>query len=280
MCDNGTDTLSLYTSADMVLTRDWTTQQPKRKSVLQSNALKILLIDDDIPLAESLQMYFEQFGHELLHADRPSKGIKALETQLPDAVLLDIMMPEQDGLSLCRDIRSHNTTFSNVPIIMLTARGDVTDRIVGLEVGADDYLPKPFEPRELLARISSVLRRYHVKDTIGTIRRSTAPQTGVQINADTRQVWLDGSPLELSTMELELLIIFADSPGKKWSRDELTSRLRGTNAELYSRAVDTLVSRLRQRLGDTSKQSRFIQTIWGYGYCFLAQSTELDDADH
>lgn len=232
--------------------------------------MKILLIDDDEALGEALDMYLSGFEHDLYCAITPSQGIKMISELKPNLVLLDIMLPQQDGLSVCKEIRNSSESYWDIPIIMLTARGDVSDRVVGLEVGADDYLPKPFEPRELLARMSSVMRRHRrhsLKSQVKPFEKENA--FGLVHLSEIRKFALDGIVLELSTMEYELLALFTASPGKKWSRDELTSRLRGTDSELYSRALDTLVSRLRQRLGDVSKSPRFIQTVWGFGYCFL-----------
>ncbi len=226
----------------------------------------ILLIDDDDALAEALEMYLTPNNHELRHALVPSRAFTMLAQQVPDLILLDVMLPEQDGFSVCREIRAGETPYTQVPIIMLTARGDITDKVVGLELGADDYLPKPFEPRELLARINSLLRR---SKPVKAATNTGHTEPGLFIEKDKRRVWLDGDLLELSTLEYELLVLLLSEPGKNWSRDEIMSRLKGTDAMLYSRAVDTLVSRLRQRLGDTSKQPRFIKTVWGRGYTFL-----------
>ena len=150
---------------------------------------------------------------------------------------------------------------------MLTAHAEVNDRIAGLELGADDYLPKPFEPRELLARIQNILRRSLDDYDSREIRQIE----GLDVDASRREVKLDGEVLDLTTMEYELLILFMQFPNKTFSRDELMNRLRGINAELFSRAVDTLVSRLRHKLNDTSKTPRFIKTVWGRGYTFVGQ---------
>jgi DNA-binding response OmpR family regulator len=151
---------------------------------------------------------------------------------------------------------------------MLTAHGEVTDRIVGLELGADDYLPKPFEPRELVARITNILRRASDDNRIS----SDLPLIeGLGVDTARRTVHLDGTLIELTTMEYELLVLFIKSPNKTFTRDELMNRLRGIDAELFSRAVDTLVSRLRHKLDDTSKTPRFIKTVWGRGYTFVGK---------
>jgi len=224
---------------------------------------KILLIDDDAKLAGLLGNYFERFDLELVSALRPSVGLEMLQTEKPDLIILDVMLPEQDGFEVCRTIRKT----SAVPIIMLTARGEVTDRIVGLEIGADDYLPKPFEPRELVVRIQNVLRRAvpAVADS-GELKFK-----GLTLNSERRTIELDGNPLELTTMEFELLALFARNPGKALTRDEILNGLRGIDAQIFSRSVDILVSRLRQKLNDTAKQPRFIKTVWGRGYTFVGE---------
>lgn len=229
---------------------------------------KILLIDDDEKLAGLLGSYFERFDLELVSALRPSAGLELLQTERPDLVILDVMLPEQDGFEVCRTIRKT----SAVPIIMLTARGEVTDRIVGLEIGADDYLPKPFEPRELVVRIQNVLRRaVPVEADSNELRFKD-----LTLNTERRTIELDGDPLELTTMEFELLALFARNPGKALSRDEILNGLRGIDAQIFSRSVDILVSRLRQKLNDTAKQPRFIKTVWGKGYTFVGEEAAGD----
>ncbi len=229
---------------------------------------KILLIDDDEKLAGLLGSYFERFDLELVSALRPSVGLAMLKTEKPDLVILDVMLPEQDGFEVCRTIRKA----SAVPIIMLTARGEVTDRIVGLEIGADDYLPKPFEPRELVVRIQNVLRRAVATETDSEELKFK----GMILNTERRTLELDGQPLELTTMEFELLALFARNPGKALSRDEILNGLRGIDAQIFSRSVDILVSRLRQKLNDTAKQPRFIKTVWGRGYTFVGEEAEAE----
>jgi DNA-binding response OmpR family regulator len=224
---------------------------------------KILLIDDDEKLGGLLSTYFERFDLELTSATRPSAGLKMLKSEQPDLVILDVMLPEQDGFEVCRTIRKT----SAVPIIMLTARGEVTDRIVGLEIGADDYLPKPFEPRELVARIQNVLRRSEAQQPDA----DEFYYRDLTVNIERRTVELEDEPLELTTMEFELLALFARNPGRTFSRDEILNALRGIDAQLFSRSVDILVSRLRQKLNDTAKQPRFIKTVWGTGYTFVGE---------
>lgn len=224
---------------------------------------KILLIDDDEKLGDLLGAFFERFDLTLISAIDPVKGLELLAKEDPDLVILDVMLPGQDGFEVCRTIRKSNA----VPIIMLTARGEVTDRIVGLEIGADDYMPKPFEPRELVARIQGVLRR------ASNTRAPTKilQYEGLEVDLERRTAKLDDEQLELTTMEYQLLKLFAENPGKTYTRDEILNELRGIDAQLFSRSVDILVSRLRQKLGDTSKQARFIKTVWGTGYAFIGQ---------
>lgn len=228
---------------------------------------RILLIDDDEKLGELLKAYFQRFDLQLDAATTPSEGLARLQRDKPDLVILDVMLPEQDGFEVCRAIRRT----SAVPVVMLTARGDVTDRIVGLEIGADDYLPKPFEPRELVARIQNVLRRSRARS--GDDRELKFGS--LQINTERRTVELDDMPLDLTTMEYQLLVLFASNPGRTFSRDEILNELRGIDAQLFSRSVDILVSRLRQKLGDTSRQPRFIKTVWGTGYAFVGQESDV-----
>lgn len=228
----------------------------------------ILLIDDDVKIGQLLAKYFQQFDLNLRVALKPSEGFALIDENKPDLLILDVMLPEMDGFEVCRQIRQQPDRFGQLPIIMLTARGDVTDRIVGFEIGADDYLPKPFEPRELIVRVQSVLRRS--KEDAPTNAATKLSTDGLSLNLEKQTVLLDGNALELTTMEYELIKVFMQAPGKTLSRDELMGALRGIDAELFSRAVDTLVSRLRHKLEDTSKSPRFIKTIWGRGYAFIA----------
>jgi two-component system, OmpR family, response regulator len=216
---------------------------------------RILLIDDDELLAAPLASYFARFDVELDSATRPSAGLAKLRAQAYDAAILDVMLPEMDGFELCRTIRRD----SDIPIIMLTARGEVMDRVVGLEIGADDYVPKPFEPRELLARLQTILRRGRTPDASHRLVFE-----GLAIDLDRREVLRNGEPLELTGTEFELLALLAREPHKVFSRDEILNRLRGHEAELYTRAVDILVSRLRKKLEPLD----CIRTLRNAGYTF------------
>jgi two-component system, OmpR family, response regulator len=207
---------------------------------------RILLIDDDAQLGPPLATYFQRFELSLTHALRPSDGLQRLRAGQFDAAILDVMLPEMDGFELCRTIRKD----SDIPIVMLTARGDVMDRVVGLEIGADDYLPKPFEPRELVARLQTVLRR-RVQPAVhgnGTIATDELRFEGLTLDPARRSVTRQGEPLELTSTEFDLLHLLAREAGKVLSRDDILNHLRGHEAELYTRAVDIVVSRLRKKL--------------------------------
>ena len=214
------------------------------------------MIDDDALLAAPLAVYFRRFDYQLDSATRPSEGLARLRTHDYDAAILDVMLPEMDGFELCREIRRE----SDIPIVMLTARGDVMDRIVGLEIGADDYIPKPFEPRELLTRIQTILRR--ARAPVATPQRLVFD--GLEIDLERRLVLRHGAPVELTGTEFELLALLARSPRKVFNRDEILNRLRGQEAELYTRAVDILISRLRKKLEPLD----CIKTLRNAGYAF------------
>ncbi|WP_455220984.1 response regulator transcription factor [Kaarinaea lacus] len=220
----------------------------------------ILLIDDDERLSELLHQYFERHNLALSSAIRPSDGLKKLAMDQFDLVILDIMLPEMDGFEVCRTIRKQ----SDVPILMLTARGDVMDRVVGLELGADDYLPKPFEPRELVARIQNILKR--AKST--SVQQNILTYGELKIDTTRRQVFIADKSIDLSTMEYQLLELFAKTPGKIFTRDEILNQLKGIETDILSRSVDILVSRLRQKL----KPQELIKTVRGSGYVFVGKT--------
>ena len=228
---------------------------------------KILILDDDEKLGQLLTQYLERNGIECHVALDPPQGFEILKRLKPDLLILDVMLPVKDGFEVCKEIRAKSSIYGDLPILMLTAHTEVSDRIAGLELGADDYLPKPFDARELLARVRSILRRSADDAELREIRRIE----GLDVDAPRREVKLDGEVIDLTTMEYELLILFMQYPNKTFTRDELMNRLRGINAELFSRAVDTLVSRLRHKLEDTSKTPRYIKTIWGRGYTFVGK---------
>jgi OmpR family response regulator RpaB len=204
---------------------------------------RILLIDDDEHLAAPLATYFARFDMTLDSALRPSAGLARLRAGGYDAVILDVMLPEMDGFALCREIRKE----SDIPVVMLTARGEVMDRVVGLELGADDYLPKPFEPRELVARVQTILRRQRAQPAAAPVAQRRVFD-GLDIDLAKRAVRRHGEEVDLTGTEFDLLAMLASEPGKVFSRDDILNRLRGHEAELYTRAVDIVVSRLRKKL--------------------------------
>ena len=218
---------------------------------------RILLIDDDEQLGPPLAAYFQRFELVLEQAVRPSAGLARLREGGFDAAILDVMLPEMDGFELCRTIRRD----SDLPIVMLTARGDVMDRVVGLELGADDYLPKPFEPRELVARVQTVLRR-RAPAAAQAADTAVLRFEGLEIDPARRSVARQGTPVELTGTEFELLHLLAREPGRVFSRDDILNQLRGHEAELYTRAVDIVVSRLRRKLEPLDA----IKTLRNAGY--------------
>ncbi len=217
--------------------------------------LPVLMIDDDEGLAAPLKDYFARYGLDLTHAAEPLSGIDRLKKEQFVFLVLDIMLPGIDGFEVCRRVRE----FSDIPIIMLTARGEVTDRIVGLELGADDYLPKPFDPRELVARIQRILKR-----TAGA--SATNADNGLHVDERSQRASLNGQELELTTREFSLLVLLSRSPDKVWTRDQIMNALRGTDADIYSRVIDISISRLRKKLQPLDP----ITTVWGKGYRWTA----------
>ncbi len=223
--------------------------------------MNILLIDDDERLASLLTQYFSRYELQLTAALRPSEGLALLETGGYSLVILDVMLPEMDGFEVCKVIRRTN----QIPIIMLTARGDVMDRVVGLELGADDYLPKPFEPRELVARIQSILKRASPQ----IVQPTKLSFGALQIDTGMKRVVRGDTEIHLGTMEYQLLEFLAQNAGVTKSRDDILNHLKGTETELFSRSVDIAVSRLRQKL----KPLEIIKTVRGSGYLFVGKAT-------
>ena len=229
-------------------------------SAAKPETYRILIIDDDVNLNALLTEYLQGFGHNLVSETTAEAGRKRLRRELPDLLILDVMLPDTDGLTLCREFRAEY----DLPIIMLTARGEVADRVMGLELGADDYVPKPFEPRELVARIQSVMRRARDRG-----QGEVLVCDGLRLETETRRVDLDGNDVELTTMEFELLKCLMESRGRVMSRDRLMERLRGIDADVYDRSIDMLISRLREKLDDEPRKPRFIRTVRMGGYQFV-----------
>jgi DNA-binding response OmpR family regulator len=220
-------------------------------------ALRVLCIDDDARLFELLASYLGPSGVHLVHAADGRKGLAALEAGVFDAVLLDVMMPGIDGLEVCRRIRER----SQVPIIMLTAKGDETDRVVGLELGADDYVAKPFSPRELLARLRAVLRRSTAAS--GEPALVAGP---VQVDVAARAARVGGRAVELTGLEFDILVALARRPGRVVGREVLLEEAGRTEVTVSDRTVDVHVSHLRRKLGDDPRSPKLIKTVRGVGY--------------
>src|SRR5271170_7529209 len=222
-------------------------------------AFRVLLIDDDTRLFDLLASYLRQNGMEVVGAHDAARGLALLDADAFDAVLLDVMMPGMNGLEACKRIRKK----SNVPLIMLTAKGDETDRVVGLEMGADDYVAKPFSPRELLARLRAVLRRAK-PDVAG--ERLSAGDIGVDVPG--RVVTLAGKPVDLTGIEFDVLVALVRRAGRVVARDALLSEAGRGDVVVGERTVDVHVSHLRQKLGDDPRSPRIIKTVRGVGYVF------------
>ena len=228
---------------------------------------RLLLIDDDEALAGPLTQYLARFDLQLEAVTRPSAALERLAAERFDALILDGMLPEMDGFEFCKQLRASSEAWRDMPVLMLTARGDLTDRVVGLELGADDYLPKPFEPRELAARLQTILRRTRFAPAAAPSAVQAATRLcfeGLEIDTTRREVKCANGLVELTGTEYELLLLLAREPGKVFSRDDILNRLRGQEAELFTRAVDILVSRLRRKLEPLAA----LKTLRNAGYCF------------
>jgi DNA-binding response OmpR family regulator len=219
--------------------------------------LRALVIDDDVRLFELLQSYLEQNGVGVTHAKNGRDGLTVLESGSFDVVLLDVMMPAPDGLEVLRRLRG----FSAVPVIMLTARGDEADRVVGLELGADDYVAKPFSPRELLARVRAVLRRTQPDPNMERLSAG-----GVVIEVSSRSAEIDGRPLDLTGLEFDILLALVRRAGRVIPRSRLLTEAGRNDVIVGERTVDVHISRLRKKIGDDPKNPQRIRTVRGVGY--------------
>jgi two-component system OmpR family response regulator len=237
---------------------------------MQAPTTRILIVDDDVEIRNLLGGYLSRFGMEAVGVHDGAEMKKALAESPFDLVVLDLMLPGEDGLSLCRWLRGE----SDIPVIMLTARGDPMDRVVGLELGADDYVAKPFEPRELVARIQTILRRArHERETESPEASDIAVEfEGWRLHRVLRQLTSpEGMVVPLSNAEFRLLSVFIERPNRILTRDQLLDYARGRAMEVFDRSIDLLVSRLRQKLQDDPKNPKLIKTIRGEGYVFSAQ---------
>lgn len=221
---------------------------------------KILVVDDEAKIVRLVRAYLEQAGYQVVVAEDGNMALAQWRREKPDLVILDLMLPGMDGLDVARTIRKE----SNTPIIMLTARIEDTDRIIGLELGADDYVTKPFNPRELVARVRAVLRR-----TAGTPPLPEILRAGdIVVDISGHQVTLAGQPVELTPTEFDLLVVLIQNPGRAFTRLELLERVQGYAYEGYERTIDAHIKNLRAKLGDDPRHPRYIQTVYGVGYKF------------
>jgi DNA-binding response OmpR family regulator len=220
---------------------------------------RILLIEDDHRLAEMVRDYLDGAGFRITRAANGSAGHALHTRETFDAIVLDLMLPDMDGLDVCRQVRARSAT----PILMLTARGDAMDRVVGLEMGADDYLPKPFEPRELLARLKAILRRGKAGPTSDVLRFGR-----LEIDRSAREVRLDGEARPLTSYQFGLLLTLAEHAGRVMSRDALMDIIKAAPLEAFDRSIDVHVSRIRAAIEDDAKKPRRVITVRGVGYVF------------
>lgn len=229
---------------------------------------KILVVDDDLRLRDLLNRYLTEQGFAVKAVESGAAMDKALMREMFDLIVLDLMLPDEDGLSICRRLRGAKEA---IPIIILTAKGDEVDRIVGLEMGADDYLPKPFNPRELVARINAVLRRRAAPPPPGAPagEEEIIEFGSVSVNLATRTLNRSGKATPLTTAEFAVLKALVQHPRQPLSRDRLMELARGREYEVFDRSIDVQVSRLRKLVEDDHAKSRYIQTVWGFGYVFV-----------
>lgn len=239
--------------------------EPRQRSYNRGMTIPVLLVDDDARLADLLKTYLEGHGFTLTAAPNVQEGLRRLRAQGFDIILLDIMLPDGDGLDVCRKIRSS----SSVPIIMLTARGADEDKIIGLELGADDYLAKPFNPRELVARIKAVLRR---KGAGGAFSSEQQPieYGDFYLNPLNQKVAVRGKEIDLTSAEFRLLKVLSENPGRVFTRERLMDLVAGRDFDGLDRSIDVHISRLRNKMEEDPRSPRWIKTVWGTGYRFEA----------
>ena len=225
---------------------------------------KILIIDDDTRLVKNVETYLRDFGYRTEGAFNGIEGLQKVKSFQPDLVILDLMMPELDGLEVCREIRKDNP----VPVVMLTARGEESDIVAGLEVGADDYLTKPFSLRELAARVKANLRRTTASKNSITPKDKTLVYGDLTIDPSKREVYKKKRKISLTSTEFNLLWLLASQPGFVFSRDKLLDEVRNRELELFDRSIDAHISNLRKKIEDSPKKPQYLVTVWGTGYKF------------
>ncbi|MBW2453361.1 MAG: response regulator transcription factor [Deltaproteobacteria bacterium] len=229
--------------------------------------VRALLVEDDVRLAALTREYLERHGIVVSVSNNGVDGLAEARRQRFDVVLLDIMLPAMNGIEVCQKLREH----SDVPVIMITARGEEADRVLGLELGADDYLPKPFSPRELLARIRACVRR--ARGQVGPTTRALRVDD-LELDPGARTASLAGAPIDLTAYEFSLLYALVERAGRVLSREQLMELARGSAEEAFDRSVDVHISRLRQKLGDDSRRPKRIKTVRGVGYQYAAAEVQ------
>ena len=237
-------------------------------------AQQLLMIEDDTRLAAMVGEYLRQSGYGFSHAASGAAGLQALQASPPDLVILDLMLPDMDGLEVCRRIKGRGGNASRTAVLMLTAKGDPMDRIVGLEIGADDYLPKPFEPRELLARIRAVLRRggdASINNSAAAGSQKVMRFGALEIDRDARAVTVAGAACELTSYQFDLLVALAERAGRVLSRDQIMEAVRGRELEAFDRSIDVHMGRIRSAIELDAKDPKRILTVRGVGYVFAKQ---------
>ena len=240
---------------------------------MQATFKKILLVDDDLRMRELLQRYLGEQGFSVKAVSDAAEMDIALAHEHMDLLVLDLMLPGEDGLAICRRLRATNNT---MPVIMVTARGDEVDRIIGLEMGADDYLPKPFNPRELLARINAVMRRHNQPHAIAPVAAGENISFGEFVfDPSTRSLSRNGAAITITSGEFALLKVFVDHPRQPLSRDRLMQLARGRELDVFDRSIDVQVSRLRRLIEPDPAHPRYLQTMWGFGYVFIPDGEAL-----
>jgi len=235
---------------------------------------QLLMIEDDTRLASMVGEYLSQSGYGFTHAATAAAGLEALQARAPDLVILDLMLPDMDGLEVCRRIKGRGGDAARTAVLMLTAKGDPMDRIVGLEIGADDYLPKPFEPRELLARIRAVLRRGGDSGgaSAAAAGRNKVMRFGsLEIDRDARSVSVSGKACELTSYQFDLLVALSERAGRVLSRDQIMEAVRGRELEAFDRSIDVHMGRIRSAIELDAKDPKRILTVRGVGYVFAKQ---------
>jgi DNA-binding response OmpR family regulator len=266
---------SPFTGADLPVpdsapASGYTDIHPSQRPAVQTMTQQLLMIEDDTRLATMVGEYLRQSGYGFTHAADGTQGLETLNTCKPDLVILDLMLPDMDGLEVCRRIKNLGGETARTAVLMLTAKGDPMDRIVGLEIGADDYLPKPFEPRELLARIRAVLRRGSEAGSAASAQK-TMRFGSLEIDRDARTVQVAGKSCDLTSYQFDLLVALAERAGRVLSRDQIMEAVRGRELEAFDRSIDVHMGRIRSAIELDAKDPKRILTVRGVGYVFAKQ---------